>query len=395
MPTTTTRTERSPSSPRGVSVPSASTLLALRATARSHPCSCSPTARRPLRRTSSSDRRGSRWSRRRQVTDAIQATRGRDVRGKRVLLREDLNAPMKNGAIADETRITAVLPTLRWLREHGARTVILSTSGAPTASPTRSFRCADPARLAELLETPVGFVDDCIGDAAVAASNALAGGGFVMFENVRFHPEEEADDPGSLASSRAAATCTSRRVRHRASRARIDGRCRRVPAVVRGAVDGGRAGRAVAVDRASGPSRMSARRRCEGGRQGRLFENLIAKVDAFTIGGGMGHTFLAAQGIDVGVLARSRPAARAADHRARAIARRHPAPPYRRGGRRRVRRRRHSPRRALAQVGSGMILDIGPADRPGVRRRAARGQDDRLQRPDGVYEKPPTRTARA
>jgi phosphoglycerate kinase len=94
-----------------------------------------------------------------------------DVRGKRVLLREDLNAPMKNGAIADETRITAVLPTLRWLREHGARTVILSHLGRPDGKPDPKLSLRPIAtRLAELLGTPVGFVDDCAGDAAVAAS---------------------------------------------------------------------------------------------------------------------------------------------------------------------------------------------------------------------------------
>src|ERR1700689_3680935 len=119
-----------------------------------------------------------------------------DVRGKRVLLREDLNVPMKNSAIADETRITAVLPTLRWLREHGGRTVILSHLGRPDGKPDPKLSLRPiAARLAELLGTPVGFVYDCVGDAAVAASNALADGGFVLFENVRFNPEEEANDP--------------------------------------------------------------------------------------------------------------------------------------------------------------------------------------------------------
>ena len=119
-----------------------------------------------------------------------------DVHGKRVLLREDLNAPMKNGTVADDTRLVAALPTLRWLHDHGARTVILSHLGRPDGKPDPKFSLRPiAARLSELLGDPVGFVDDCVGDAAVAASKALSDGEFVLFENVRFHPEEEANDP--------------------------------------------------------------------------------------------------------------------------------------------------------------------------------------------------------
>ncbi|HZX67743.1 MAG TPA: phosphoglycerate kinase, partial [Candidatus Elarobacter sp.] len=119
-----------------------------------------------------------------------------DVHGKRVLLREDLNAPMKNGKVADDTRLVAALPTLRWLHDHGARTVILSHLGRPDGKPDPKFSLRPiAARLSELLGDPVGFVDDCVGDAAVAVSKALSDGEFVLFENVRFHPEEEANDP--------------------------------------------------------------------------------------------------------------------------------------------------------------------------------------------------------
>ncbi|HZW54138.1 MAG TPA: phosphoglycerate kinase, partial [Candidatus Elarobacter sp.] len=81
----------------------------------------------------------------------FKSLRDADVRGKRVLLREDLNVPMKHGAIADETRITAALPTLRWLREHGAKTVILSHLGRPDGKPNPKYSLRPVAtRLAEL-----------------------------------------------------------------------------------------------------------------------------------------------------------------------------------------------------------------------------------------------------
>ncbi|HTD35355.1 MAG TPA: phosphoglycerate kinase, partial [Candidatus Elarobacter sp.] len=96
-----------------------------------------------------------------------------EVRGKRVLLREDLNVPMKDGAIADTTRIDAALPTLRWLREHGAKTVILSHLGRPDGKPNPKYSLRPIAtKLAELLGTEVPFVEDCVGNAAVAASRA-------------------------------------------------------------------------------------------------------------------------------------------------------------------------------------------------------------------------------
>src|ERR1700676_4030605 len=111
-----------------------------------------------------------------------------DVRGKRVLLREDLNVPMKDGAIADETRIQAALPTLPCLRQQGAKTVILSHLGRPDGKPDPKFSLRPLApRLAELLGTEVRFVEDCVGDAAISASRALPDGGFALFENVRFH----------------------------------------------------------------------------------------------------------------------------------------------------------------------------------------------------------------
>jgi phosphoglycerate kinase len=225
-----------------------------------------------------------------------------DVHGKRVLLREDLNVPMKDGATADETRITAALPTLRWLHEHGAKTVILSHLGRPDGAPNPNYSLRPiAARLTELLGTPVQFVQDCVGDAAVAASKALPDGGFALFENVRFHAGEEADDPAfakELARSGDLYVNDAFGTAHRAH-ASTAGVAADLPAyagfLMQAELEAlGRLTRnpvhpyVCAIGGAKVADKVG------------VFENLMASVDAFVIGGGMANTFLAAQGIGVG-----------------------------------------------------------------------------------------------
>ena len=120
-----------------------------------------------------------------------------DVQGKRVLVREDLNVPLDDqGLIADYARIDAALPTLRWLHEHHARTIILSHLGRPegTRQPHLSLRPVARA-LSDRLGIPVAFADDCVGEAAERAVKELHDGDVLLLENVRFHPEEERNDP--------------------------------------------------------------------------------------------------------------------------------------------------------------------------------------------------------
>ncbi|MBV8244310.1 MAG: phosphoglycerate kinase, partial [Candidatus Eremiobacteraeota bacterium] len=118
------------------------------------------------------------------------------VRGKRVLVREDLNVPLVDGTIADATRIDAALPTLRWLHEQGARTIVMSHLGRPDGKPDARFSLRPLTRpLAEGLGTFVTFADDCIGPAAQSAVAALEDGDVLLLENLRFHPGEEANDP--------------------------------------------------------------------------------------------------------------------------------------------------------------------------------------------------------
>lgn len=113
-----------------------------------------------------------------------------DLRGRRVLLREDLNVPMEGGRITDETRIRAAQPTIARLREMGARVLVASHLGRPPG-PDASLSLAP---IAKAMGVP--FVSDCVGPEAEKAAAALADGEAVLLENLRFHPGEEANDPG-------------------------------------------------------------------------------------------------------------------------------------------------------------------------------------------------------
>jgi phosphoglycerate kinase len=119
-----------------------------------------------------------------------------EVRGKRALVRVDFNVPLDGARITDDTRIRAVLPTLRALIKDGARIVLLSHLGRPKAKPDAKYSLAPvAARLAELLGKPVAFCAGTDTDAALAATKALADGDVLLLENTRFLPGEEKNDP--------------------------------------------------------------------------------------------------------------------------------------------------------------------------------------------------------
>jgi phosphoglycerate kinase len=119
-----------------------------------------------------------------------------DARGKRVLLRADLNVPVKDGLITDRTRLERLCPTIRELSEKGARVIICSHFGRPKGKqvPSMSLRPVANA-LGEVLGRPVHFAESCVGSAALKAVESLTDGDVVVLENTRFDPREEKNDP--------------------------------------------------------------------------------------------------------------------------------------------------------------------------------------------------------
>src|SRR5579884_2497447 len=122
-----------------------------------------------------------------------------DVAGKRALVRVDFNVPLNaDGSVGDDTRLRASLPTVQWLLDHGARSVVLmSHLGRPDGRPNPAYSLRPvAARFGDLLGRRVEFVADCVGDEVERAVRALEPGAVLLLENLRFHPEEEANDPG-------------------------------------------------------------------------------------------------------------------------------------------------------------------------------------------------------
>ena len=123
-----------------------------------------------------------------------------DVAGKRVLVRLDLNVPMKNGKVTDATRIERAAPTVAELANKGARVVVLSHFGRPDGKrvPEMSLKPMQEA-LSASLGVPVAFADDCIGPVAAQAVAAMANGSVIVLENTRYHAAEEKNDAGFAA----------------------------------------------------------------------------------------------------------------------------------------------------------------------------------------------------
>ena len=221
---------------------------------------------------------------------------------KTALVRVDFNVPMKDGAVADDTRIRAAMPTLAYLRERTARVVLLSHLGRPDGKPNPKYSLEPVAeRLGEVLGMPCPFAADCVGPIAESAVKMIRPGEVVLLENVRFHAEEEANDPAfaaQLAKLGDVFVNDAFGTAHRAH-ASTEGLAHHLPAVAGLLMEKEvvTIGKALADPRRPfiaivGGAKVSSKLA--------VLQNLIDRVDRLLIGGGMANTFLAAQGCPVG-----------------------------------------------------------------------------------------------
>jgi phosphoglycerate kinase len=224
-----------------------------------------------------------------------------DVKGKRVLLRVDLNVPMENGRVTDTTRLERVSPTIAEISGKGGKVILLAHLGRPKGrDPKESLKPVADA-LSQVMGKPVRFAEDCVGDVAQKAVAAMKDGDILCLENTRFHKEEEKNDPAfvdELAKLGDIWVNDAFSAAHRAH-ASTEGLGHKLPAyagrTMQAELDA--LGRALEsptnpVIAIIGGAKVSTKID--------LLQNLVSKVDALVIGGGMANTFLHAQGVGIG-----------------------------------------------------------------------------------------------
>jgi phosphoglycerate kinase len=224
-----------------------------------------------------------------------------DVKGKRVLLRVDLNVPMENGKVTDLTRIERVSPTINELAGKGAKVILLAHFGRPKGRDPKESLKPVAAVVSHVIKRPVAFADDCVGEVAEKAVAALKDGDVLCLENTRFHPQEEKNDKAfvdQLAKLGDIWVNDAFSAAHRAH-ASTEGLGHKLPAY---------AGRTMqaeleALDKALGNPKKPVIAIVGGAKVStklELLENLVTRVDALVIGGGMANTFLHAEGVKIG-----------------------------------------------------------------------------------------------
>lgn len=225
-----------------------------------------------------------------------------DLSGKRALVRVDFNVPMNDGAVSDDTRLRAAIPTIEKLRTCGAKVILLAHFDRPKGKfvPSMSLAPIAPA-LSKVLGQPVGFVGDCAGADVEAAVSAMKAGDVILLENVRFYPGEEKNDPQfaqALARNGDLYVNDAFSAAHRAH-ASTEGLAHLLPAY---------AGEQMRLElemlhKALGHPERPVMGIVGGSKVSSkldLLGHLVTKLDKLAIGGGMANTFLFAQGYDVG-----------------------------------------------------------------------------------------------
>ena len=223
------------------------------------------------------------------------------LRGKRVLLRVDLNVPVENGRVSDLTRIERVVPTIREIADKGGKVVLLSHFGRPKGRDPKQSLKPVAAAVSQVLGRPVAFAEDCVGPKAEAAVAALRPGDILCLENTRFHKGEESNDPqfvAELASLGDLWVNDAFSAAHRAH-ASTEGLGHRLPAFAGLAMQAELDALENALERPAKPV-MAIVGGAKVSTKLDLLGNLIAKVGILAIGGGMANTFLAAQGRRIG-----------------------------------------------------------------------------------------------
>lgn len=224
------------------------------------------------------------------------------VMGKKVFVRVDYNVPMKDGVITNDNRIRATLPTLEYLLAQNAALVLASHLGRPKGAPVPEFTLAPVAkRLSELLGKEVLFAPDCVGEEAAAMAKALKPGQILLLENLRYHKEEEKNDPEfsrQLASLAEVAVNDAFGVSHRAH-ASVEGITKYIPTVAGFLLEKEILFLGQAVNDPVRPFVAIIGGAKVSDKIG-VIENLLTKVDRLIIGGGMANTFLAAKGFATG-----------------------------------------------------------------------------------------------